>query len=242
MSTAKSARTTRPRSQRPGASSSPQRAAADHPRPRSESPRSRQPVDPKGASRLDLALEGLIFALIAYLPFAFGGVMPISQIVIVGLAGLIAGLFAIRCFTDPDAPLIASKAFWLLAGLVAVPVVQLIPLPIGLLEFISPSSAAAWNALAEARGESLSTGTISLYPRGTRGDLTLLIGAAILIVVGATIYQRKDAFKRLLAGVGPGRIGHRSSRSRADHFRSRQDLLVLRRSGRPGQLWAICLV
>lgn len=151
--------------------------------------------------RVDLILEALILALLAYLPLAFGGVMPLSQIVIIAMSGLIAACFAVRCFTEPDAPIVTSRAFWPLGGLVALVVFQLIPLPMGLLSLLSPNAAEAWQALGDARGLDVTSGTLSLYPGGTRTDLTVLLAASILIVVGATVYQRRSSFRRLLAGA-----------------------------------------
>lgn len=151
---------------------------------------------------MDLLIEGAIFALLAYLPLAFGGVMPSSEVVIIALTSLICGCFAYRCIAQTSARVVLSTAFLPLAALVAVVVLQLVPLPMALLELLSPNAAAAWIALGEARGEVPNSGTISLYPGGTRADLTLLLGAAVLIVVGSTIYHRKDAFRRLLAGIG----------------------------------------
>lgn len=151
--------------------------------------------------RVDHVLEGLIYLFIAYLPLAFGGVMPASQVVIVAATALLAGVFAVRCIAEPHAPVVLSKAFIPLFALVGVVLVQLAPLPAGVLELVSPGSAAAWKELATARGLEFDGGTISLYPRGTRADLTVLLAGVVLVVVGATLFRRRASFRRLLACV-----------------------------------------
>lgn len=151
--------------------------------------------------RVDHVLEGLIYLFIAYLPLAFGGVMPASQVVIIAASSLIAAVFAVRCISEPAAPVVVSKAFLPLFGLVGVVLLQLVPLPAAVLELISPAAASAWAELAAARGVEFESGTLSLYPRGTRADLTVLLSGTILVVVGATLFRRRASFKRLLAAV-----------------------------------------
>ncbi|MEC8511938.1 MAG: O-antigen ligase family protein [Planctomycetota bacterium] len=151
--------------------------------------------------RVDHVLEGLIYLFIAYLPLAFGGVMPVSQVVIIAASGLIAAVFAVRCVSEPEAPVVLSKAFVPLFGLVGVVLLQLVPLPAAILEVVSPAAASAWAELAAARGVEFESGTLSLYPRGTRADLTVLLAGTVLVVVGATLFRDRALFKRLLAAV-----------------------------------------
>ncbi len=151
--------------------------------------------------RVDLVIEALIYLFVAYLPLAFGGVMPASQIVIIAASSLIAAIFAVRCVSEPEAPVILSWIFLPLFGVVGVVLFQLVPLPAGILAFLSPSAADAWAQLAAARGVEFDGGTLSLYPRATRADLTVLLSGVILVVVGATIFRRRASFRRLLAAV-----------------------------------------
>ncbi|MEE2940802.1 MAG: O-antigen ligase family protein [Planctomycetota bacterium] len=151
--------------------------------------------------RVDHVLEGLIYLFIAYLPLAFGGVMPASKVVIIAASSLIAAVFAVRCVSEPAAPVIVSRAFLPLFGLVGVALLQLVPLPAAILERVSPAAASAWAELAAARGVEFERGTLSLYPRGTQADITVLLAGTILVVVGATLFRRRDFFKRLLATI-----------------------------------------
>jgi tetratricopeptide (TPR) repeat protein len=153
------------------------------------------------APRIDQVLEGLILALLLYLPLAFGGVMPQSRIVLIAMGSLIAAIFAVRCITEPEATITTSWAFVPAAGFMAVAVLQLVSLPIGLLEMISPGSAAAWQSAAEAAGTKATSATVSVYPHGTRTDIVLVTCAFIVMLVGATVYRRRGAFRRLLSGI-----------------------------------------
>lgn len=153
------------------------------------------------APRVDHVLEGLIYLFIGYLPLAFGGVMPVSYVVIIAASSLIAATFAVRCVCEPAADVVVSKAFLPLFGLVGVVLFQLVPLPAAILEWLSPVTASAWAELAAARGVEFESGTLSLYPRGTWEDLTVLLAGTVLVVVGATLFHRRAPFRRLLAAV-----------------------------------------
>ena len=153
------------------------------------------------APRIDQVMEGLILALLLYLPLAFGGVMPVSRIVLIAMGSLLAAIFAVRCITEPDASITTSWALVPAVGFLALAVLQLVPFPIGVVEWISPKAAEAWQTAALAAGSEATTATFSVYPHGTQTDIVLLACGLIVMMVGATIYRRRGAFRRLMTGI-----------------------------------------
>src|SRR5688572_11500923 len=65
-------------------------------------------LDP--APRVDQVIEGLILLLVLFLALTFGGVLPFSHLVLVATAGVIAALFAVRCFVERGAAFVWSWA------------------------------------------------------------------------------------------------------------------------------------
>lgn len=167
--------------------------------------RSSEPLDTVETAaevpRIDHILEAILYVLLAYLPLAFGGVMPMSRVVIIAASSLLAAVFAVRCITESRAPVVLSRAFLPLFGLVLLSLLQVLPLPPSVLEVISPGSAAAWAAQAEAAGQALGPRTISLDPHGTWSDVTTLLAGGLLVVIGAAIFRRRASFRRLLAAI-----------------------------------------
>ena len=61
-------------------------------------------------ARLDSAAEVLLLALIAWLPFGFGGVLPLSHLLILGGIGGIAVLLGMRFLLAPSVPVVWSSS------------------------------------------------------------------------------------------------------------------------------------
>ena len=143
---------------------------------------------------LDRINETLLVGLLVYLPAAFGGVLPFSHLVLVAVAAVMAALLARRLLRAPDVPVVVSWAFLPVGLFVALVALQLLPLPLGLLEVIAPETARIWTEfLADPplAGGAPPRATLSLYPQATLEDLRLLLaGAVILFVVVQTIRDR----------------------------------------------------
>ncbi len=153
------------------------------------------------ATRLDTVVEVLLIALLAYLPFAFGGVLPLSHMLILLAAAGMVGCLGLRAaFTD--APLVWSWAYLPLGLFVFLVAVQWVSLPIGLLAFLSPESASTWSEmLSDPGGGELSSASLSLYPHGTLVDLRLLFAWAMIFVVVVNVYRSSQAIERLLVAM-----------------------------------------
>ena len=146
-------------------------------------------------------IEVLILGLLLYLPFAFGGVMPMSRVVITGTGALIAACFAVRCLSESASPVSTPRAMIPFAGLIALAGAQLIALPASLVESLSPTAGDLWGRASGAAGTDGASTTLSVYPHGTAIQLDLLIMGGLLMLTAATVYRDRAAFKRLLLGV-----------------------------------------
>lgn len=152
--------------------------------------------------RVDQVIEGLVLLLLAFLPLAFGGVLPFAHTALIAVAGIIAALFAVRCFIEGGAALVWSWGYVPAALLLLVVLLQVVPLPLGVIAALSPETAALWRATAVAGQAAPTTATLSLYPHGTWTDLRLLMAALTVFFVVVNVHRDRDAFRRLLAGVG----------------------------------------
>jgi len=95
-----------------------------------------------GTDKFDKVIEWLLIALLAFMPFAFGAVEAWSEEVVIVLAAAISVIFAAKLVFRPNARFIWSWAYLPLALFVLVAYFQLLPLPAGLVEVISPNTAA----------------------------------------------------------------------------------------------------
>src|SRR6266542_6401324 len=89
---------------------------------------------------LDAAIEVLLVALLTFMPLAFGAVEPWSELVALTMGALLALLVALRQVIQPRS-LRAAK--WALVAVVAYLVLafaQLMTLPLGVIELVSPST------------------------------------------------------------------------------------------------------
>ncbi|MDG1984849.1 MAG: O-antigen ligase family protein [Planctomycetota bacterium] len=153
------------------------------------------------APRIDQVIEALILSLLLYLPFAFGGVMPMSRVVITGVGALIAACFAVRCLSESASPVSTPRTMIPFAGLIALASVQLVTLPASVVETLSPTAGDLWSRAAEAAGAEWTSAPLSLYPYATAVQFDLLIMGGLLMLTAATVYRDRAAFKRLLLGV-----------------------------------------
>src|SRR3954471_3675737 len=93
------------------------------------------------STRLDPLILSLLIALLAFMPFAFGTIHRWSELIAYTLATLLAICLAIRALIArarsgvPRVVLLPIIAFILVAAL------QLVPLPISIVQFLSPKTA-----------------------------------------------------------------------------------------------------
>lgn len=146
---------------------------------------------------LDWILEGVLFALLAWLPFAFGGVEPLSHLVLVCGVAVMALCFGLRSLLSRQglAWHWAYVPMSLFLGLVAV---QGLP-GVG----VGGENLRLWTELLgrPPLQAGMPAVTLSLDPAATKIDLRLLLALAALFVVLAHVLQKKGALRRLLVCV-----------------------------------------
>lgn len=162
------------------------------------------PVPEESNSRLDWGIEGILAALLAFMPLTFGAVHPWSEQVVIVLAAGISILFAIKLLLSPRTGLAWSWAYLAVAVFLLVGAIQLIPLPASVVQAISPNTVALRTELLADQPDSeelLATMTLSFYPRATRHNLRLVLAVAAVFFVVANYYRDPRRIKRLLTVV-----------------------------------------
>ena len=152
------------------------------------------------AGRIETAMEAIMIALLAFMPLALGVVAAWSEMVVIGAAAALVALLLARLIVSPNVRFVWTWAYLPVALFSMVAVLQLIPLPIGLLQAISPGTAEMKLRLLEGLGASDSM-TLSFYPNATRHDLRLVLAIAAIFVVTVNLYRSPGQIKRLLGGI-----------------------------------------
>jgi len=156
--------------------------------------------------KFDSVIEWLLISLLAFMPFSFGAVDPWSEEVVIALAAAICICFLLRRvpISSRNIGLVWSWAYIPVALLLIVAVLQLIPLPTGIVQIISPNTAATKKELLSdlpSRLAGLSSMTLSFYPHATKHDLRLVLAVAAVFVVTLNICRQPERIKRLLAAT-----------------------------------------
>src|SRR4051794_33029825 len=91
---------------------------------------------------VDRAIEWLLIGLLAFCPLTFGAVVAWSEGVFLLLVCAIVICFAIKMIRRPDARFVWSWTYLLIALFLLLVIIQLIPMPAGMIRGISPNTAA----------------------------------------------------------------------------------------------------
>ncbi|MFZ2147736.1 MAG: hypothetical protein WAV28_11005, partial [Sedimentisphaerales bacterium] len=155
-------------------------------------------------SRFDIVIEWLLVGLLAFMPLAFGVVHAWSEEIVVALSSAIVVCFLLKLVFHRDRGVIWSWGYVPVGLFILIPILQLIPLPTGLVSVISPNTAALKTELlgdmpdAETLLKSMS---LSFYPNATKHDLRLVLAVAAVFVVVLNVFRRPDQVKRLLMAI-----------------------------------------
>ena len=154
--------------------------------------------------RWDQAVRGLLLALLAFMPLAFGAVEAWSEEVVVLLVAAMSVCFVVRAVTSASFRLVWTWAYVpVILFLVAV-VVQLVPLPVSVVRLISPNTVARkLELLGDLPGaqETLSRLTITFYPHATKHDLRLVLAVVSVFIIALNTLRRPEHITRLLLGI-----------------------------------------
>ncbi len=138
------------------------------------------------------------------MPFTFGAVEAWSQLVVCALCGAMAVCLALKLIFNKDSRFIWSWSYVPVLLFLIVGIIQLIPLPVELVRFISPNTVSVKTSLLEDIPNSahlLETMRISFYPQATLHDLRIVLAVSTVFVVVVNVYKRPDQIKRLLAAI-----------------------------------------
>ena len=152
----------------------------------------------------DKLIEWLLISLLLFMPFAFGAVEAWSEEVVIILVAAIVICFLLKLIFEERTPVVWSWAYVPVALFIIVAIFQLIPLPSGFVNVISPNTATMKQNLLNdlPNSESLMKFmTLSFYPNATKHNLRLVLSVAAVFFVVINIYRRDDQIKRLLAAI-----------------------------------------
>ena len=158
-------------------------------------------VHPSG---FDQVIELLLISLLAFMPLAFGAVEAWSEEVVVIFVAAISTCFALKLVLQKEAKLVWSRSFIPIALFILIAVFQLIPLRTGLINVISPSTAATKIELLGDLPKSdalLKSMTLSFYPNATTQNLRLVLAVAAVFFVTVNTFRRPEQIKRLLGAI-----------------------------------------
>jgi hypothetical protein len=152
------------------------------------------------ADHLSHVVDAGLCGIIVVAPYFFGGRHDLGRLVLVSLIAVTAAAWFIRQSILPVArwPRTAAHAVVLLA--MALPIVQIVPLPPALIAMLSPRNAELLPLWSAATGQS-GLGvwqTISLHPHETTKSLAMLMSYGLLFVVVTGRVQAVSDVRRLL--------------------------------------------
>jgi O-antigen ligase/tetratricopeptide (TPR) repeat protein len=169
-------------------------------RAKRNSPAIREQVDLLLLGGVDLGLAGLILVV----PFIMGGRQALGQLVLTSLAVWIALCWCLRQSLASRAGWTRSWAAPLLLAALAWVGLQLVPLPAGVLNWISPhlyQTLPLWAPDADTPASLGVWSTLSLTPSATRQGLTLLLAFSLLFLVTLQRVREVADVERLLRWV-----------------------------------------
>lgn len=150
-------------------------------------------------NRWDWFFLSVLAFLLIFLPFSLGVVEAWSELVVVGLASLLAFGLILRSWLDAEFRLARTFAYVPLLLILALVLVQLLPLPVGLLQILSSTSVELRETFGSASSQASSGWkTLSLYPYETAHDLRMAFIFVTVFVTTVSIFRSKDEIKRAL--------------------------------------------
>lgn len=159
------------------------------------------PSDDLGV-RLEHLIEGLLLALVAFVPWPFGSVDAWPQEVIICAAAVLLLLFIAKLLLVRHARVtwnwtyLPIGLFLLLAGF------QLIPLPHRLLSLISPNTLRVKShLLPDLPDAAKGPMTLTFDGNATRHDLRLVLACAVIFFVALNVLRTRGRIKRVLIAI-----------------------------------------
>jgi tetratricopeptide (TPR) repeat protein len=162
-------------------------------------------IDPNAlftsSGRWESITISVLVSLLAFAPAAFGAVEAWSELVVFALAATLSILVALRAVFDREYKPAYSWLYIPLAIFILLIACQLLPVPSGLLAWLSPSTVATKADVLEETAGALGATTLSFYPLATAEHLRLvLVGTAVFVAV-ATMIRGTTQIKLVLIAI-----------------------------------------
>lgn len=154
--------------------------------------------------RFDRLIELLLIGLLAFMPLAFGAVQAWSQQIVLAVCSLIIILFILRHLVDPQLKVVRTFAYIPVLLFVSIALLQLLPLPSGLIKLISPNTFTLRTELLSgipAGEQTLRWMPLSLYSPATSQALQVVIAVVAIFFVVLNVFRSPRQIKRLLQAV-----------------------------------------
>ncbi len=151
-------------------------------------------------SRFDTVIFALLGGMVFFAPLALGAVQAWSEAIIIAAAVTMLLVLGIKLLVRADVPFIIAYAYFPLVLFIAWCLLQLLPMPNGLLGILSPATVSVRAELLADLGGSES-GAISLYSETTIRTLRMVVVWGIVFVVTVNVFRSLAAFRRVLTIV-----------------------------------------
>jgi tetratricopeptide (TPR) repeat protein len=154
--------------------------------------------------RLDRTIEWLAIGLLAFMPLAFGVVQAWSEEAVIALAGAISVCFCLKMVLVPNTSITWTWAYLPIAAFILIAVLQVVPMPVALVQLISPETASRKMELFSELDSSSappSSMTVSFYVHATKHDLRLLLAAAAVFFTVFNVVRQPGQIARLLGAI-----------------------------------------
>jgi O-antigen ligase/tetratricopeptide (TPR) repeat protein len=150
------------------------------------------------------AIECVLAATLIFSPLAFGATDPWSEQVVLTLVGALLILFLLQLMASRHTKIVWTWAYVPVAVFVLCACLQLLPLPMNIVEAVSPSTVATKTELLGGLfipGPDPQSMTLSFYAHATWHDLRLVLAIAGVFVVVLNCFRDLEAIKRLLGCI-----------------------------------------
>lgn len=156
-------------------------------------------------SAIDSAILALLAFALAFAALAFGAVEAWSQLLLITLIGTLSTTVLLRSVFDAQRPVTPNWMWLPAAGLIALTLVQLLPLPTGVVEVLDPNRVLEFAPLLPSDEDPPRYLQLTFSPLNTRHSLRLAVMTfGLLVVVTAAVHTRSQLQKLLAIVFGVG--------------------------------------
>lgn len=152
------------------------------------------------ADRVDLTIDWLLAATLAFMPLALGVVQPWSETVTIVAIAALSFCLVVRQ-TRRDAAVVWTWAYVPMLLFIAVAILQTVPMPASWVGALSPQTLSLKTKLVGDAASASDKLTFSFYPHATRHDVQVVLLAAAVFITVLHVYRTAPQVRRLLTTV-----------------------------------------